>query len=135
MRYIAGIPLAAILSFFGVVFSYLIGSLFDACMGTNALPIFLCAGIVMGLSASGNAFLKVEKFSGLIGLALACPIIAMAAMWIAHWLFPNNVAMFVEMIGYEGSIYALAFWGSAVMTAVRLVMALVVGLFVAIAAD
>jgi hypothetical protein len=107
----------------GMVGGYIAGSIFDSVMGTHITPLLAVGSAVLGLF-SGT---KVDKDSSLGGAILALmllPFVALFGALMASLFFPESSVAFMAMIGYTGSLYGLAFWGSLTMAVARVIVLL-----------
>ena len=130
MRELLG-ALGAIVGVVVVVFgiailaSWGLASLFDAIMGTNAMPIFMLAGGTMGLVSTASVLSKTRTAEDYFGLAILYPVAGAIFVVPVSLLFPNTTATFLEMVQYDGSIYTFAIFGSLLSGVVNAIVGLV----------
>ena len=125
---IAAGAMAGILAI-SMLISFAIGSVFDAAMGTNATPIFVMAGIVLGMSSDYFGYAKLD-FSSMVVTAIVTPLVALLGAWVVNWMFPALAVSFMAMINFDGSLYELTFWGSSMVVAMRVILGIVLAAIV-----
>ncbi len=118
-----------------LLFGYGAGYVFDMAMHTHALPIFICASIVLGLSFQTSAYLNSQSFGQAMVIMFVTPFVSTFGMLLANLMFESEVKSFMLMIGYTDSAYILAFAGSGLMAIASLLSAALTGIFIAIVGD
>jgi hypothetical protein len=130
------IGLVAVFLPLGMAIGYIVGSTFDAFMGTQLLPLF-CVGGILFAKASGNKDERemTSQVGDLLGHIVFVPLAALLWATFALWLFPQTSRSFLAMTGYTGGLHSLLFWGTLVIAGIRAVVGIAfVAIFAAVAA-
>jgi hypothetical protein len=109
-----------------LVLGYAGGSVFDHILGTTITPITTIYGLMRGISvyyaSQKRDWRSFSLLGGLFTAFVVAPLVALLGAWLALWLFPGTAQAFLQMVGYGGSLYELAFWGTLTMSLIKTVV-------------
>lgn len=112
---------------FGLWIGYLGGTVFDHFMGTNIRPIYTLGslvGIGISIAVSQSSKSGPENLQNGLGMVFLGPFISLIVAAPAAVFFSGTCQEFITMIGYDGNIYGLAFFGTFTGAIIKLVTSL-----------